>query len=813
MSNDEPTENIETLKNEIKKQKTELEFRKDRVEKLEKELASAKSASLKHERANETIANKIKQLSTENDDLKTQVVKLNEKIKQLATEALEKELKEKKELIAKQIEEIQKLNDNITKLSNKSAEQNSKIEEQLKTLDKNKVKIESLNELLKKSENILSEKDQMISSLNLTSDKLKKGLEEAENLLLEQGHKFEENKSQIHEVMGGIKDAQSLLISKEETITQLNTTIKGQNIKLKELDLQKEKNVVKIQEIQTKISSLESDLKSKEAESKLKDEKIDEFQKKIGSIEAGIDLYQNTIKELKDELEKRKEEIRILESKRENLGDISKYEKMLATKDKTIDLLKREISDLTEKSQALESSEEGPKEDLKKESPSAETKDLTIKKIAEILGNKLSPEELNKIILTFQEKEARVQKQKAELTKLKSELKDKEKAVKLLEKNLDRSKKTVQDLQTETEIGTAITQVEKTKKTKARVDEASRLSERIEVLEQTLEEQKDENLKLQERCNLLEKTTDAKVMLEQKNAYEAYILTLQTELYDIKNQFQESESLRKEQQVHIERLETLFAQVQATIDETEKARAPDALFEKVSRISEQSQTLLGAKPSESISNIRPSELLGARISESLLGARPSESLLGARPSEPLLGQKSSESLLGAPAVSSPPMSSDSSELLGSRPLSPTETLEQMRNDSVMKIFSNLTNQFTEIKDIALVGFNGEIYFRTSPWDIKSDLFKLVQDWKAESPAVWINTLKYATIKASDSVLVATNVQGKGHILCSTIDEKLFIIINIDIQGDALLLSDDLKPVLPKIKALFEEYEKKKTQLL
>ena len=62
-------------------------------------------------------------------------------------------------------------------------------------------------------------------------------------------------------------------------------------------------------------------------------------------------------------------------------------------------------------------------------------------------------------------------------------------------------------------------------------------------------------------------------MLEQKNAYEAYILTLQTELYDIKNQFQESESLRREQQVHIERLEALFAQVQATIDETEKARS------------------------------------------------------------------------------------------------------------------------------------------------------------------------------------------------------------------------------------------------
>jgi len=69
------------------------------------------------------------------------------------------------------------------------------------------------------------------------------------------------------------------------------------------------------------------------------------------------------------------------------------------------------------------------------------------------------------------------------------------------------------------------------------------------------------------------------------------------------------------------------------------------------------------------------------------------------------------------------------------------------------------------------------------------------------------------MKATDEILVATNVQGKGHILCMTVDEKLFIIIYLDIQGDALLLSDDIKPVLPNIKNIFEEYEKSKTQLL
>ena len=81
----------------------------------------------------------------------------------------------------------------------------------------------------------------MISSLNSTSNKLKKGLEEAENMLLDQGHKFEENKSQMNEVMGEIKDAQSLLLSKEETISQLNETIKEQKDQVKRVGPSKRK--------------------------------------------------------------------------------------------------------------------------------------------------------------------------------------------------------------------------------------------------------------------------------------------------------------------------------------------------------------------------------------------------------------------------------------------------------------------------------------------------------------------------------------------------------------------------------------------
>lgn len=813
MSDEEETENIESLKNEIQKQQTEIEWRKERIEKLEKELASVKSASMKGKKEAEKSNKKIEQLSTENEDLKNQVTELNSKIEQLATEALENELKESKELIAEQNQKIEELNHQITTITNESTEKNSTIEEQNSQLDKNKEEIDALNEKLKTSENTLSENENMITSLNSSIEKLKDGLKEAEGLLLQQ-------KSQMDEATSGIKDAQDVLLSKDETLTNLNQTVKEQQDKISELELSDNKKEIEIQELQTKFTELETSLKSKEEDIQAKDEKIEELQKRTDEMEAGVDLYQSTNKELKDKLETQKEEIKARESKKEVSEDISKYEKMLSTKDKTIDLLKKEIADLTEKLQVSEA----PIEEIS----AGEAKDFNVKRMAEILEDKVSPEEQNKIILSFQEKEARIEnlssltkrqkseldknteeiekfksetnKQKIELNKLKSELKDKEKAVKQLGKNLDRSKKAMQNLESEVDIESAITKVEKTKKTKAHVDESTTLRDRIESLEETLELEKDENAKLKEKCLEFEKSTDAQAVLQQKNAYEAYILTLQTELYDIKHQFQESESLRNEQQVHIERLEALMVQVQAMMDETEKARSPETLFEKVSRISEQSQSLLSAKPS-----VEP--LLGYKqSSEPLLGTkRSSERLLGAEPS--------SKPLLGTQIDLSGQETSEERDLLTNRPLSPSEKLEHQRNDGIMKIFSNLTTQNREIKDMALVGFGGELYFQTSPWDIQSDLFKLIQDWKAEASSVRINNSKYATMKATDEILVATNVQGKGHILCMTVDEKLFIIIYLDIQGDALLLSDDIKPVLPNIKNIFEEYEKSKTQLL
>ena len=307
----------------------------------------------------------------------------------------------------------------------------------------------------------------------------------------------------------------------------------------------------------------------------------------------------------------------------------------------------------------------------------------------------------------------------------------------------------------------------------AKIDELNILRERIDLLEEKLELEKQEHAELQKRYSELESTSDAQEMVQQKKTYESYILTLQTELYDIKHKFDESERLRTDQDMHIDRLEGLMAQISAQMDQEEAIPPQEPVIERPKTLRE--------------------ELLG-EIKESI--QKPQ--------AEPLLGQT-------PPAQTKQPSVTDG--LLGDRPLSPEEQVNYERNEQLTEFYNELVNRFNEIKDMAFVGFDGQLHFQTSAWDITSDIFKLIQDWKAEAPAVWLSDMKYATIKATDEILVATNVQGKGHLLCSALDEKLFMICQIDISGDALLLYEDLQPMLPHLKNIFDAYAQKKSELL
>ncbi|HUX99686.1 MAG TPA: hypothetical protein VMV49_09045 [Candidatus Deferrimicrobium sp.] len=112
----------------------------------------------------------------------------------------------------------------------------------------------------------------------------------------------------------------------------------------------------------------------------------------------------------------------------------------------------------------------------------------------------------------------------------------------------------------------------------------------------------------------------------------------------------------------------------------------------------------------------------------------------------------------------------------------------------------------EILYLALIDYNGTIFYQTTKeqnlWDITNDISKLVQNWKAQAPSVFLGDTKYATIKASTDMLIATNIKGFGHILAIPINDNLFLLLKIDKEGDALLIADDVKIVSKQINEMF-----------
>jgi len=113
----------------------------------------------------------------------------------------------------------------------------------------------------------------------------------------------------------------------------------------------------------------------------------------------------------------------------------------------------------------------------------------------------------------------------------------------------------------------------------------------------------------------------------------------------------------------------------------------------------------------------------------------------------------------------------------------------------------------EILYLALIDYGGTIFYQTTKetnlWDISKDTLKLVQNWKAQAPSIFLgNNVKYAVIKTEPDMLIATNVKGFGHIVAIPINEKLFILTKVSKEGDALLIADDVAIVAKQIDGMF-----------
>ncbi|MFX1295734.1 MAG: hypothetical protein ACFFD2_12895, partial [Promethearchaeota archaeon] len=534
------------------------------------------------------------------------------------------------------------------------------------------------------------------------------------------------------------------IVSLEEKIEQLVT----ENHELDKIKAEK-------QNLLEKIDELEDNLETKDLIIRAKSEEIKQLTKHTDNIESGVSLYQGTIVELKAELRKQKKYSKELIAKKEAvLGIISeqlkdsadqleKKEKIIASKDKTIKILQKEISNLNIQIQTSGTSI------TKKELASDGLADSSVNNILENLKKKLTTDELNKLILAYQELETKIsysgsynEKQREKLERLIAES--------------EKDQLTMKKLTSEKDFEKAISRIETAKDSVARVMEMNKLRDRIKILEKRLETRKKQYDDLQKEYSQTIRSAISKKILHQKQAYESRIRDLETKLNNLQYQLEESKRRDAEQQNQIQGLNLIIERM--NIDEP--------------------KPILSDK--------------GLLISSKL--------------------DQNEETELIETQTNLPSKEYDEEGLLINLPLTPLERIERERDTQLREFFTELTYQFKDIRDIVLVGFNGNIHFETSLLNIKKDILKLIQDWKTNTTSVWINGMKYVSVKNSSEILAATNVQGKGHLLCAVLDDNIFIICFIDILGDALVLYEDLKHLLPSLKTIYNEFEKRKTEI-
>jgi len=169
------------------------------------------------------------------------------------------------------------------------------------------------------------------------------------------------------------------------------------------------------------------------------------------------------------------------------------------------------------------------------------------------------------------------------------------------------------------------------------------------------------------------------------------------------------------------------------------------------------------------------------------------------PSEPIPSESISEREKAKPiqdqSTTSTPSESLSKEIAG----------EEDQVNEVLNFIDSLLG-IPEILYLALVDFKGTIFYQTTKeaelWDITKDVLKMIQNWNAQAPSIYLGGIKFATIKAAPDALIATNIKGLGHIVAIPINDNLFIFTKVRKDGDVLLISDDIAIVAKQIKEMF-----------
>ena len=102
-----------------------------------------------------------------------------------------------------------------------------------------------------------------------------------------------------------------------------------------------------------------------------------------------------------------------------------------------------------------------------------------------------------------------------------------------------------------------------------------------------------------------------------------------------------------------------------------------------------------------------------------------------------------------------------------------------------KAVNDLKQSEPNIDSVAIVEGKDDLAFSTENWDISNELSKILSIWDSLSGiSITISDKKYSILQSTPERLVATSIQGEGHIIGAKDDERK-VISHIKKQGKML----------------------------
>ncbi len=99
------------------------------------------------------------------------------------------------------------------------------------------------------------------------------------------------------------------------------------------------------------------------------------------------------------------------------------------------------------------------------------------------------------------------------------------------------------------------------------------------------------------------------------------------------------------------------------------------------------------------------------------------------------------------------------------------------------LVENLIQSLPAISSLVIIEGMNNVVYSTENWDITADLENLYSCWNnMNAPFIMVSGVKYSILRCEIDKLIATSVQGEGHIVGAK-DGKMKIIAHLKPEGD------------------------------